>query len=60
MNDEKPLSREQMNRFIEKIKEPFNEAQQQKRRSIEISAGFFEKIAALSAGSTAVLLIRPD
>ncbi len=55
MSDEKPLTREQMNRFMEKIKEPFNEAQQQKRRSVEISTGFFEKIAALSAGSTAVL-----
>lgn len=55
MSDEAPLSREQMNRFLEKIKEPFNEAEQQKRRSVEVSAGFFEKIAALSAGSTAVL-----
>jgi hypothetical protein len=55
MSDEAPLSREQMNRFLEKIKEPFNEAEQQKRRSVEVSAGFFEKIAALSAGSTAIL-----
>jgi hypothetical protein len=55
MSDEAPLSREQMNRFMEKIKEPFNEAEQQKRRSVEVSAGFFEKIAALSAGSTAIL-----
>ena len=55
MSNEAPLSREQMNRFMEKIKEPFNEAEQQKRRSVEVSAGFFEKIAALSAGSTAIL-----
>lgn len=55
MSDEAPLSREQMNRFLEKIKEPFNEAEQQKRRSVEVSAGFFEKVAALSAGSTAIL-----
>jgi len=55
MSNEAPLSREQMNRFLEKIKEPFNEAEQRKRRSVEVSAGFFEKIAALSAGSTAIL-----
>lgn len=55
MSDEAPLSREQMSRFLEGIKEPFNEAEQQKRRSVEVSAGFFEKVAALSAGSTAVL-----
>lgn len=55
ISDKSPLSREQQNQFLEKIKEPFNEAQQQKRRSVEISAGFFEKVAALSAGSTAVL-----
>ena len=39
----------------ERIKEPFNEAEQQKRRSVEVSAGFFERVAILSAGSTAVL-----
>lgn len=55
MSDESPLSREQQIQFLEKLKEPLNEAEQQKRRSVEISAGFFEKIAALSAGSTAVL-----
>lgn len=55
MSDEARLSREQMNRFLEKIKEPFNEAEQQKRRSVEVSASFFEKVAILSAGSTAVL-----
>jgi len=55
MSDESPLSREQQIQFMDKLKEPLNEAEQQKRRSVEISAGFFEKIAALSAGSTAVL-----
>lgn len=55
MSDEVRLSREQMNRFLDKIKEPFNEAQQQKRRSVEVGGGFIEKVAALSAGSTAVL-----
>jgi hypothetical protein len=55
MSDEAPLSRQQMNRFMEKIKEPFNEARQQKRRSVEVSAGFFEKVAILSAGATTVL-----
>ncbi|HWG21830.1 MAG TPA: hypothetical protein VG225_14965 [Terracidiphilus sp.] len=55
MSDEAPLSREQMSRFLERIEEPFNEAEQQKRRSVEVSAGFFEKVAALSAGSTAIL-----
>jgi hypothetical protein len=55
MSDEAPLTREQMNRFVEKIKEPFNEARQQKRRSVEVSAGFFEKVAILSAGATTVL-----
>jgi hypothetical protein len=55
MTDESPLSREQQKQLLDKLKEPFNEAEQQKRRSVEISAGFFEKVAALSAGSTAVL-----
>jgi hypothetical protein len=55
MNNDAPLSREQMNRLLQKIKEPFDQAEQQKRRSVEVSAGFFEKIAALSAGSTAIL-----
>jgi hypothetical protein len=55
MSDESPLSREQQDQLLDKLKEPFNEAEQQKRRSVEISAGFFEKVAALSAGSTAVL-----
>ena len=36
MSDEVRLSRELMNQFLEKIKEPFNEAQQQKRRSVEV------------------------
>ena len=55
MSNESPLSREQQIQLLDKLKEPLNEAEQQKRRSVEISAGFFEKIAALSAGSTAVL-----
>jgi hypothetical protein len=55
MSNESPLSREQQIQFLDKLKEPLNEAEEQKRRSVEVSAGFFEKIAALSAGSTAVL-----
>jgi hypothetical protein len=55
MRDESPLSREQQIQLLDKLKEPLNVAEQQKRRSVEISAGFFEKVAALSAGSTAVL-----
>src|ERR1017187_143896 len=55
MSDEAPLTREQMNRFMEQIRKPFDEVEDQRRRAVEISAGFFEKIAALSAASTAVL-----
>ena len=55
MSNEAPLTREQMNRFMEQIKEPFNKTEEQRRRAVEVSAGFFEKIAGLSAASTAVL-----
>jgi hypothetical protein len=54
-DDSAPLTRQQMNRFMEQIKEPFNNTEEQRRRAVEVSAGFFEKIAALSAASTAVL-----
>jgi hypothetical protein len=55
MSNESLLSREQQEQLMNKLKQPFSEAEQQKRRSVEINAGFFEKVAALSAGSTAVL-----
>jgi hypothetical protein len=55
MSDEAPLTQEQQNRFMEQIREPFDEVENQRRRAVEIGAGFFEKIAALSAASTAVL-----
>jgi hypothetical protein len=52
--DDKVLTREQMKRFESEIKESYKEHESERRRSIEISAGFFEKISALSAGSMAV------
>jgi hypothetical protein len=54
-DDSAPLTPQQMSRFMEQIKEPFNKTEEHRRRAIEVSAGFFEKIAALSAASTAVL-----
>jgi hypothetical protein len=54
-DDSAPLTRQQMNRFMEQIKEPFSKTEEHRRRAVEVSAGFFEKIAALSAASTAVL-----
>ena len=48
------LSPEQMDRFLAETREPLREREQEKRRSIEISTSFFEKLATLSAGSIAV------
>jgi hypothetical protein len=48
------LSLEQMTRFQEGMKEPYKEHEQEKRRGLEINAGFFEKLSALNAGSIAV------
>jgi len=49
-----PLSREQMDKFLEAIKVPFKEHEDERRRSLEISAGFFEKLAALDAATIAL------
>jgi hypothetical protein len=54
MNNDKLLTRKMMKQFEADIKEPFKEHESEKRRSVEIRAGFFEKISALSAGSMAV------
>jgi hypothetical protein len=43
-----------MKRFVEDVKGPSKEHESERRRSIEINAGFFEKISALSAGLMAV------
>ena len=53
-NNDVPLSREQMKQFEAGIKEPYKEHEDEKRRSLEISSGFLDKLAALSAGSMAV------
>lgn len=41
-------------KFMEAIKEPYKEHQQEKRRRLEINAGFFDKLSAVCAGSIAV------
>jgi hypothetical protein len=41
-DNDAPLSREQMNRFDAAIEEPLKEHEKERRRSIEVSAGFFE------------------
>ena len=47
--------------------EPYKENQQEKRRVLELNAGFFEKLSALNAGSIAVaasiilaIVLKPD
>lgn len=52
--DSAPLSPEQRARFQEGLKEPYKEHEQEKRRGLEINAGFFEKLSALNAGSIAI------
>lgn len=55
MNDNpNPVPPERMEKFIEEIKPSLKEHEQEKRKSLEISAGFFDKLAALNAGSIAV------
>lgn len=51
---EEPLSTEQIEKFMQDIKGTLKQHEQEKRRSLEINAGFFDKLAALSAGSIAV------
>jgi hypothetical protein len=43
-----------MEQFIEEIKPSLKEVEQEKRKSLEVSAGFFDKLAAIDAGSIAV------
>lgn len=52
--DNEPLSPEQTDRFMQGIRASLKEHEQEKRRSLEINVGFFDKLAALSAGSIAV------
>jgi hypothetical protein len=66
-NNDAPLSREQMKQFEAGIKEPYKEHEDEKRRSLEISSGFLDKLAALSAGSmaasasiTLAIVVRSD
>jgi hypothetical protein len=54
VEDGEPLSPEQIEKFMQDIKGPLKQHEQEKRRSLEINAGFFDKLAALSAGSIAV------
>ena len=49
-----PVPPERMEQFIEELKTPLKEVEQEKRESLEVSAGFFAKLAALNAGSIAV------
>jgi len=49
-----PLSREQMKKLLLEIEIPFKEHQEERRKSLAVSSGFFDKVAALSAGSIAV------
>jgi hypothetical protein len=43
-----------MKRFEVAIEEPYKEHEKERRRSVEISAGFFDKLSTLSAASIAV------
>ena len=55
MSDEPAeLTPEQTAKFMEAIKEPYKEHEQEKRRRLEINAGFFDKLSAVCAGSIAV------
>jgi len=49
-----PLSPEQIEKFMQDIKAALKGHEQEKRRSLEVNAGFFDKLAAVSAGSVAV------
>jgi hypothetical protein len=49
-----PVSRERMKRLIASLKEPYKEHESEKRRSLETSSGFYDKLSTLSAGSIAV------
>src|SRR5882762_5202300 len=49
-----PLSREQMIRLQDALMISYKQHEDEKRRSLGISAGFYEKLAALDAGSIAV------
>lgn len=52
--DAPPASQEQIDRLIQELKEPLKEHEEEKRKSLEINTGFFDKLSALSAGSIAV------
>jgi hypothetical protein len=46
-----PASDEQMEKFIEDVTPALKEHEEEKRRSLEIHTGFFEKLSTLNAGS---------
>lgn len=48
------LTPQQTAQFMEDIKEPYKAHQQEKRRRLEINAGFFDKLSTVCAGSIAV------
>jgi hypothetical protein len=55
MSDEPAeLTPEQTAKFMDAIKEPYKEHEQEKRRRLEINAEFFDKLSAVCAGSIAV------
>jgi Trk-type K+ transport system membrane component len=49
-----PVPAERMEKLIEELKPFLKEHEQEKRKSLEVSAGFFDKLAALNAGAIAV------
>jgi hypothetical protein len=49
-----PVSPERLDKLLEEIKAPLREYEEEKRKSLEINSGFFEKLSALDAGSIAV------
>jgi hypothetical protein len=48
------VSPERMEQWLHDIKAPLRDYEQEKRKSLETNAGFFEKLSAISAGSIAV------
>ncbi len=52
--DNNLVSPERMEQFFSDIKAPLKVIEQERRKSLEVSAGFFDKLSALNAGSIAV------
>ena len=54
-DDQIELSQELMRKFFEDVKAPYRYKEDEVRRSINVSSGFYEKLATLNAGSIAIL-----